>query len=72
MKTAAVEYTILGVADVQNINSSSAHAFSGKAMLDELVPVAELVYDFLACFVIGKNIITKSFPFDNSIFKTEA
>lgn len=57
MKTAAVEYTILGVADVQNINTSSAYAFSGKAMLDELVPVAELVYDFLACFVIGKNII---------------
>lgn len=57
MKTAAVEYTVFGVAYVQNINSSSAHAFSGKAMFDELVPVAELVYDFLACFVIGKNII---------------
>lgn len=57
MKTTAVEYTILGVANVQNINTSSAHAFSGKAMLDELVPVAELVYDFFACFVIGKNII---------------
>lgn len=56
MKTAAVEYTILGVTDVQNINTSSAHAFSGKAMLDELVPVAELVYDFLACFVIGKTL----------------
>lgn len=57
MKTAAVEYTILGVADMQNINTSFAHAFSGKAMLDELVPVAELVYDFFAYFVIGKNII---------------
>ena len=57
MKTASVEDTTSGVADVKNINSSSAHAFSGKAMLDELVPVAELVYDFLACFVIGKNII---------------
>ena len=57
MKTAALEYPIHCVADVQNINTSSAHAFSGKAMLDELVPVAELVYDFLACFVIGKNII---------------
>ena len=57
MKTTAVEYTILGVADVQNINTSSAHAFSGKAMLDELVPVAELVYYLLACFVIVNNII---------------
>ena len=50
MKTTAVEYTILGVADVQNINTSSAHAFSGKAMLDELVPVAELVYVFPCVF----------------------
>ena len=57
MKTTAVEYTILGVADVQNINTSSAHAFSGKALLNQFVPVAELVYDFFACFVIGKNII---------------
>ena len=57
MKTTAVEYTILGDADEQNINTSSAHANTGSAMLEELVPVAELVYDFLACFVIGKNII---------------
>ena len=57
MKTAAVEYTILGVAYVQNINSPSAHTFSGKAMLNELVLAAKLVYDFFACFVIGKNII---------------
>ena len=57
MKTTAVEYTILGVADVQNINTSSAHAFSCKAVLDKFVFPAKSVYYFLARFVIGKNII---------------
>jgi hypothetical protein len=57
VKACAVQHLIFCVANVQNINASSAYAFACKRVVHKAVFFADAVNNLFSCLVVGHYIV---------------